>query len=137
MVYSNFYARVYTARRTIAGALAAVWRWRPSRVYLLIIGLLQIIAWLEAIFIYRHLTGEVLVLHYNVDFGIDLVGAPAHIFIYPVFGLVVLAGNFFLGASFHRHKDFRIFLHLLLSAATLFSLFLNLALMFIYLINFS
>lgn len=137
MIYSNLYARAYAARRVAGIALADVWRFRPSRFYVLIASLWQIIAWLEAIFIYRNLTGDFLVLHYNVDFGIDLVGAPRRVFLYPIFSLIVLTLNFCLAAVFHRHKDFRLFSHILLLAAVLFAVFLTLSLMFIYLINFS
>lgn len=136
MAYSNFYARFYTVRRQVGSAFAVVWRFYPSRLYFLAVILLQIVAWLQALFIYRHLIGNLLVLHYNVDFGIDLVGDPFQIFIYPLFGLGVFIFNLIIASALNRHKDFKIFTHILLAAAALFSLFLSLALLFIYLINF-
>jgi hypothetical protein len=136
MVYSNLYARLHAARQATGAALRAVWNLRPARWYFLIIGLLQFSAWLQAAYIYRHLAGDVLVQHYSVDFGIDLVGDPSQIFLYPVYGLAVFIINFGLAALGRERPDFRIFVHLLLAAALIFALFLNIALLFIYLINF-
>ena len=136
MAYSNFYARFYAIRQQAGQAMAAVWRFYPSRFYFLAVGLWQLLTWWQAIFIYRNLTGNLLVLHYNVDFGIDLVADPSHIFIYPLFGLVVLLVNFIIAASLFRHRNFKVFTQLLLAAAALFGLFLSLVVLFIYLINF-
>jgi len=136
MAYSNFYARFYISRQKVAAALASVWSFIPSRWYVLSAGLLQIIVWWQAIFIYRHLSGDLLVLHYNVDLGIDLVGDPVRIFIYPLIGLVILMLNFILAAAYNNHQDGRIFTHLLLASAMLFNAFLSLAILGIYLINF-
>jgi hypothetical protein len=136
MAYSNFYAKLYTAGKKVGVALSAVWHFVPSRLYFLIVALLQIAAWSQAGFIYRHLSGDLLILHYNVDTGIDLVGNPAHIFIYPLFGLGIFVLNLILTAALYRREDWRIFNHLLLSVAALFGFFLNLVLLSIYLINF-
>jgi hypothetical protein len=136
MAYSNFYGRFYAVCSRAGSALEAVWYFLPSRWYFAGAALLQAIAWFEAFFIYRNLADNLLVLHYNVDFGIDLVGAPSQIFWYPLLGLGILALNTALAAAWHQHKDFRTFVHFLLAAAILFGLFLNLVLLFIYLINF-
>ncbi len=136
MVYSNLYVRFYSFCQEIRVALAALWRFVPSRFYLGLAGLFQILAWLQAVFIYKHLSGELLVLHYNIDFGIDLVGAPWHIFLYPLYGLGILAFNWIMAAVLHRRQYFRLFANILLTAAELFLMFISLALMFIYLINF-
>ncbi|MFA5109609.1 MAG: hypothetical protein WC458_03625 [Patescibacteria group bacterium] len=136
MIYSNLYVRFYAFRQRVGLALAAVWRLSSCRPYFLAAGLLQILNWLQAFFIYRHLTGEFLVLHYNVDFGVDLVGSPAQIFIYPLFSLGVFVFNLSVAAAFNRHRNFKLFAHLLLSTAIIFGLFFSLALLFIYLINF-
>ncbi|MFA5184327.1 MAG: hypothetical protein WC456_02255 [Patescibacteria group bacterium] len=136
MAYSNLYARFYVLAGRAGTALAAVWHLPPSRWYLAAIGGLQIIAWLESFFIYHNLADNLLVLHYNVDFGIDLVGAAGRIFFYPLIGLGILALNAAVAAALYRQKDFRIFVHFLFSAALVFAIFLDLALFFVYLINF-
>lgn len=136
MAYSNLYANFYNLRERSALAFVAVWRFFPSRYYFIFLAISHLVAWLQASFIYRHLTGDFLVLHYNIDFGIDLVGPPGRIFIYPLYGLGVFILNLIVVATFNHHKDFRIFAHFLLMAALIFCLTLNLALFFVYLINF-
>jgi len=136
MAYSNFYARFYAFSQEIKAAGSGLWRFTPSRVYLGLAVILQAASWLQAVFIYNHLSGELLVLHYNIDFGIDLVGPPARIFLYPLFGLGIFTLNWFLAATLHRRQYFRLFANLLLTAALLFALLISLALMFVYLINF-
>lgn len=136
MAYSGFYAKFYGFSQKTASVMAGIWRFRPSRFYVLAIAALQAMAWWQAASIFRGLTGNLLVLHYNVDFGIDLVGDPSQIFRFPLYGLAIFLLNFILVAALSGHKDWRIFAHLLFSAALIFALFLNLALLFIYLINF-
>jgi len=136
MAYSNFYGWFYVIRQQVGAALLAVWNLACGRYYLVALILAQIIAWLESIFIYRNLSGDLLILHYNVDFGVDLVGIPARIFTYPLIGLGIAILNLILAATTYNHKDFRVFVHFLLAAALVFGLFLNLALLFVYLINF-
>ena len=93
MAYSNFYGQFYVIRGRVGSSLAAVWNLSASRWYAALTVILQIIAWAESIFIYRNLTGDLLILHYNVDFGIDLVGVPSRIFVYPLVGLGVFILN--------------------------------------------
>ena len=137
MAYFNFYARFYAFRRSLAEKIVALWRFRPVRLYVLLAGLLNISAWLEAFFIRRNLTGNFLILHYNVDFGVDLVSAPKRIFVYPLYGLAVILVNFLFSVVLFRREDGRLFVHFLLATAVCFSALLVLALMFIYLINFN
>jgi len=136
MFYSSFYARFYNIRQKISLALGAIWHFRPNRAYLIIILFWQIIIWLQAIFIYRNLSGHILVLHYNVDFGVDLVVSPGQIFYYPLLGLLISLLNLIILANLNQGKNKQAFAHLLLAAAALFELFLSLALMSVYLINF-
>lgn len=136
MAYSKFYDNFYAWRQEVRAAFLAIWRFRPSRFYGLGFLFLQLTAWLQTYFIYRDLSGDLLVLHYNVDFGIDLVDNPISIFTYPFFGLIIFFLNLVIVAALRKHRDFHVYLHLLLSAALIFGAFLNLVLFFVYLINF-
>ncbi len=136
MFYSNLYARLYTAWHDFLSSLFALWRFRSSRWYFLFTLLLQVGLWWEAFEIYHNLASNFIILHYNVDFGIDLVGDSRQIFLYPALALGVFLLNTFLASSLHQRKDFNFFIHFLLLASLVFSLFLNLALLFIYIINF-
>ena len=136
MAYSDIYANFFSICQKANQSLGALWRLLPVKFYLLALLFFQAFSWWGAYHIYSSLTGDILVLHYNVDFGIDLVGAPVRIFSYPLFGLGIVLLNAALAASFSRHRDFRVFSHLLLGAAICFNFILNIALFFIYLINF-
>jgi len=136
MAYSNFYARFHATLDKIKLSLGIIFRFRPALVYLSFIVAWQILAWFQVWFINRNLSGNILVLHYNVDFGIDLVGDPALIYLYPFFGLGVFLLNLIILAVFYKDKNFKILAHFLLGAAALFGLFLSIALLAVFLINF-
>ena len=136
MAYSTFYNHFFNFRQHIAKSFANLWRFVPARFYLGLALLWQIISWYQASFIYKNLSGNLLVLHYNVDYGTDLIGDPKQIFYYPLGGLLVILLNLIVSLLFYRHKDFRLYANLLLGGLALFSIFLNLALLAIYLVNF-
>ncbi|NCO00143.1 hypothetical protein GW920_03415 [Candidatus Falkowbacteria bacterium] len=136
MVYSNFYACFHTARQKVGVVFRSVGNLRVARWYLAAASALQLLAWVQALYIYRNLAGALLVRHYNVDLGIDLVGDAGQIFYYPLFALVVLILNFVVAALNREHRNFRIFVQLLLAAALVFTLLINVTLFFVYLINF-
>ncbi len=136
MAYSNFYARFYANIDKIKASFGAIFRYKPSWIYFGIIVFWQLAAWFQAWLIRRSLSGDVLVLHYNVDFGIDLVAAPSSIYYYPLLSLGIFFLNLIILATLSKDKNFKIFAHFLLSAATLFNLFLSINLLAVYLINF-
>lgn len=136
MAYSNFYARFYTILGKIKQSFAAIFRLTSSRIYLSLVVFWQIIAWVQAWYIHRSLTGDIIVLHYNVDFGIDWVADPIRIYFYPLLGLGIFIANLIILASLHKENNFKTLVHYLLGAANLFGAFLNIALLAVYLINF-
>lgn len=134
MTYSNIYARLYTFSRKIGSGSATVWRFAPF--YTAIAIFLQLIAWSSAIFIYQHLSGDFLALHYNINFGIDRVGVPGDVFVFPILGLVMLIVNFSLSAFFSQQAAGRFLANVLMFAAVLAGCLLDFGLLSIYLINF-
>ncbi len=136
MAYSNFYARAYTAFQNSLDSLATLWQTPPVRIYLISIGLLQALVWWQAINIYQKVSGNLLILHYNIDFGVDLIGAPPKIFYYPLASLLLALLNIALATTFINRKYFRPLMHMLLLAAAVFTIFLSLALLTIYTVNF-
>ncbi|MHB8903847.1 MAG: hypothetical protein ACYC40_01950 [Patescibacteria group bacterium] len=136
MSYSRLYNRFFNFRERTNNALNGLWHYRPARLYLLLALVWQIIAWLQARFIFKNLSSDLLVLHYNVEFGTDLISQPNQIFYYPLGGLLFILLNLIICLLFYRNKDFKLFIDLLVGGAALFSIFLNLALLSIYLINF-
>ncbi len=136
MAYSNFYARFYASLDKSKAAFNTIFHYKPTWFYLAFVVFWQIIAWFQAWFVSRNLSGNILVLHYNVDFGIDLVGSPIRIYLFPVFGLGVFLINFLILTFLTKDKNFKIFTHFLLAAAAILGLFLSIALLAVYLINF-
>jgi hypothetical protein len=136
MAYSNFYARIFANFDKSRASFRTIFRFTPSLIYLALFVAWQVVAWFQAWFIYKNLSGDVLVLHYNVDFGIDLVGDPARVYFFPVLGLIIFLLNLIILAVLHKDKNFKILVHFLLGAATLFAVFLSIALLAVYLINF-
>ncbi len=136
MAYSSFYARFYDHLQRIGRSFKATFKFVLAKYYLVAIFLLQGLAWFQAINIFRKFTGNFLILHYNIDFGIDLVGDSYKIFYIPLAGFLLTLLNLIVSTVFVRKEGFKILLHLFFSASVLLNAFLNIALFAIYLINF-
>jgi len=96
----------------------------------------NLVLWLSTYYINTNVSQTLVVLHYNVDFGIDLIGEVKRIFIIPAFSLVIIFVNIFLLFNFLKRKDFKFISHLLLASGLIVNLFLFIALISIYLVNF-
>jgi len=113
-----------------------VFSWSFSRLYAIVAVVLNLLAWLGTVLIFRSLGNELTVLHYNIDFGIDLVGHRGQLFFNPILGLVLILLNLILILLLARHKDFKFIAYLLWATAVLVNVFLLLAVLAVYLINF-
>ncbi len=94
-------------------------------------------AWLFSWLFYRRVKEDIIILHYNIDFGVDLVGDPNKIFVIPAIGSFVIVFNFLLLSLFVKRRDFKILAMLSLIGAFFVNFFLSLSLGPLYLINFS
>lgn len=74
-----------------------------------------------------------IVLHYNVDWGVDYFGEVKSIFILPTVGLIILKLNSFLALKFWFRM--KILAYFLLSVTILSEIFLWLAGIALYMIN--
>jgi len=72
-------------------------------------------------------------LHYNIYFGIDLLGPWYRVFLLPLIGFAFLAVNFLAGAAIYRRE--RILSYFLATAATFCQGLLIVAAFFIIFIN--
>ncbi|MFA4940978.1 MAG: hypothetical protein WC582_00035 [Patescibacteria group bacterium] len=107
------------------------------RLYFIILLGFNLFVWLLVYLINGSVSQDLVVLHYNVDFGVDLIGEVKRLFIIPVLSLIIILANEILLFAFYRRKDFKFLAHLFLGASLLVNLFLLIALGAIYLINFS
>ena len=104
------------------------------RIYLAVLISVNFLNWMVAIFINRNVSQELVFLHYNVNFGVDLIGNAARVYVIPLLGVIIILINFILLIFIHKHSKFIV--HLLLSAALIANLFLLSAIASVYLINF-
>lgn len=105
-----------------------------ARVYLAVLLGLNLLNWFAAYAINKNVSQNLIVLHYNIDFGVNLIGGAKKIYLIPLLGLIIILINFILLAVIHRQSKFIV--HLLLSGAILANLFLLAGLASLYLINF-
>jgi hypothetical protein len=106
------------------------------RIYLAVLLLQNISLWIFVWLFTRRVGGDLTILHFTVDFGIDLVGDGKKLFMIPLLGLFVSVLNLLLLFVFIRNKNFKVIAHLLLAAALMVNVFLSLALGPIYWMNF-
>lgn len=76
-----------------------------------------------------------IILHYNVYFGVDLIGAWWQAYFLPAIGTFVLLLNFFLAKSIFGRKE-RIGAYLLLLAAFVIQIGISIAVASVILINY-
>lgn len=80
------------------------------RVYLFFIVLANFLTWLLAYRIIKNLSPENdIVLHYNVDFGINMMGAPKQILIIPLLGDLIFVFNIVIIGFLDRYSAERRF----------------------------
>lgn len=90
--------------------------------------------WAAAAFFIRPVDFPI-VLHYNVYFGVDLIGDWWQVYSFPTVGLIILGLNMSLGLFFYRRKE-RIISHILLLGACLAQVFVAIAMASVILINY-
>lgn len=133
---AKFYENFYLSRQKFFKVISYIFNFFYIRIYLIIIIGLNSAVWLAAYFININVSQDLVILHYNVDFGVDLIGNVKRIFTIPVLGLLIILINTILLFSLTKHRNFKFFAHLLLVTCFIVNLFLLLGLAFIYLINF-
>jgi hypothetical protein len=136
MLYSKLYERFYSLRIKIANITGEFFSFHPNRLYLIAITLVQAASWWLSYYVYKNLTGDLLVLHYNVDFGIDWVGDQNLIFYFPMIGLIFLFLSIILLFIFGPGRHFRIQSHYLMASAVLANLGMLASIILVYIINF-
>ena len=104
-------------------------------VWLIILSLLANLANWIVLLIFLHPATPLIILHYNVYFGVDVTGSRREAFILPGVGLAILIINFILSFYFYRSKE-RIAGYLLLMVALMAQFSLLVATSCVILINY-
>jgi hypothetical protein len=76
-----------------------------------------------------------IILHYNVYFGVDVIGAWWQVYYLPLIGLLILAVNTILGYLFYQQKE-RIVAHLLMLATFIVQIAVTIAVAVLLIINY-
>ncbi|MDO8668074.1 MAG: hypothetical protein Q7K35_03175 [bacterium] len=104
------------------------------QIYLLSLLSLNAINWFLAYYVNKNVSQSLVVLHYNVNLGVDLIGNVRDIYVIPTLGLAFIVINLLLLLNIYRRNRFLI--HLLFGFSLLINLFLIASTISIYLINF-
>jgi hypothetical protein len=136
MTYSKLYERLYSWRANVAASFSEFFAFLPNRFYLVISLLLQAISWFISYYIYKNLTGSLLVLHYNTDFGINWIGDAYNIFYFPLVSLAILIISLIILFIFGPNKHFRFQSHVIMTSVIMSNLGILSALAIVYLMNF-
>jgi hypothetical protein len=132
MLYNLF----YNLKNETGGAVANTLRPLSAKLYLFFLVMFNIVNWSAVYLISERASGQLLVLHYNVDFGPDWMGQASQLYVMPIIGTIFLALNLLLVLTLYRRSDIRVLSHFLLGGALVVNFFLVVALGPIYLINF-
>jgi len=125
---------LYLGREKLYQSVFGLLGFWPVKVYLSLLFTFNIINWLLAYFVNQSVSQNLVVLHYNVNLGVNLIGNVSEIYVIPTLGLAFIIINFLLLLNLHPRSNFLV--HLLLGFSLLVNLFLIAAIFSVYLINF-
>lgn len=135
-IITKLYNSVYSFRKNFFSSFLEVFSFVHVRIYLFFVIGLNIVLWIFSYFIKSNISQDLIILHYNVDFGVDLIGEVGRLYIIPSLSALVLFFNLVLLLYFAKYEHFRFISHLLMIACLLINIILLLSLASIYLINF-
>lgn len=109
---------------------------RSSLVQWMIIGslFLNVVNWGLIAFFNRPVDFPI-ILHYNVYFGVDVIGAWWQVYFLPLIGLVILLLNSVLGYLFYTQKE-RMVAHLLMLSSFIVQIIMTIAVACLLTINY-
>jgi hypothetical protein len=136
----NFFIKIYDRLSFFLGKtkplIKNLFSYFFIRIYLVVLIILNLFFWIVVIIMRHYLNQDIAILHYNVDFGIDLIGNKNYLFLIPVFSLFFIILNQIILIKFLKNENFKFWAHFLSAFLTLFNIFLILILFSIYSINF-
>lgn len=120
----------------LKGLLKDAYSFLFVKIYLIILALSNLFLWYFSYLMYQRTTQDIAILHYNVDFGINLIGDKANFFVIPLLSLIFIILNQVLLLLLVKKNDFKFWAYFLLSFLSLFHAFLIMSIISIYSINF-
>jgi hypothetical protein len=133
---SGIYNFFYSAVEHLAAGWSHLFGFLSFKIYLALLLAANFLLWAFAFMFERRLSDGLINLHYNVDFGVDLVGNSNQIFIMPALGMAVAAINLFWLFFFVKNSHLKFLIQVFLAAALAVNILLLIALGPIHYINF-
>lgn len=131
-IYDQLHINIFKLK----GLLKDLFSFLFVRVYFIIIVAINLFLGYLSYYMYQKISQNIAILHYNVDFGVDLIGNKINFFSIPLLSLIFILVNLIILLSLVKKKDFKFLSYFLLSFLLLFHIFLVLSIIPIYLINF-
>lgn len=122
-----------TVKNKLTAIARSLWSFFYIRAYLALAIVLNLANWILAIVVQYRSKFDQVVLHYNVDFGVDLYGETSRLFIIPLAGLLIFLINLLVVSSTDKHDKF--IAHCLLATATAANLLLLISQLALYFYN--
>ncbi len=118
----------------IGASVSEIFNSWQLRIALIVNLVLNLSLWVIALRINQIVSQQLVVLHYNVDFGVNYIGSVKMLYIIPLMSLIILVLNISVMAVLRKEIYFY---YLLVSVSIICTLFLHVAIGTIYLVNFT
>jgi len=125
----------YTGKKRLGHIFISLLKPLYVKIFIFIGILTNAANWYFAYLINSNITSDRTILHYNVDFGINLIGAEKQLYIIPLIGLLIFLINFLILPIYYNQKEIKFMSYFLYTTSILTNIFLLLAEVSIYLIN--
>ena len=136
MKINNIFNFLFNIKYNYRENSSELFRYAPNKIFVFLVLLINFSTWLIAVYIDRQINYEQIALHYNVDFGINLMGSVKQIYIVPFLGLIIFLINFLLLININQERERRFTAQVIFIASLLCNLTLLASIGAIYLINF-
>ena len=137
--FSKFIDFIYSWWDNFRTEIASIFSFFYVKIYFGLFIFINGLNWLFSYYIYSNIlpkTRELIALHYNVEFGVNLIGDARNIFVLPSLGLLVIVLNFSLLLAIYKLKNSKFLGNFLLLPAFISNIYLLIGLVSIYLANF-
>ncbi|MFH1233151.1 MAG: hypothetical protein V1649_00665 [Patescibacteria group bacterium] len=124
----------YISRQNLTEIISYLLSFFYVKIYLIIIFIFNILNWIFVYYISSLVSQNLVILHYNVNLGVNLIGDISKIYTIPCLGLLFTLFNLVLLVNIYKESKFVI--HLLLSSSIAVNLILLMSVVALYLINF-
>ncbi len=132
----KIYERISVFLKRFKALSSDLYREAFIKIYFLSAISINLLLWISAYLMHRNISQEISILHYNVDFGIDLIGNKNYFFIIPLLSLFFILLNKIILLILLKKDHFKFLAYFLLGFLLLINIFLALSLFSLYLINF-